>query len=140
MSDIPEKAVEAACLAYASAATKDGNTTWRLDGQLRLRIHAALAAALPHLASAQPQPSKSDEEWARQLAEELSCFHWPLRGPYPNATRLLLSAIAAARAAALDECASLARHEAGRMCNCGERIARALAALKRGPVAEESGE
>src|SRR6185312_13796206 len=104
---------------------------WRMDN-----AKEALAAARPHLASAQPQPSKSDEERARLF------FDWP------DSIDRLASAFAAKgaeeRAAALDECEEIARRElSGQWPEWDmrvRRIADAIAALKRSPVAEDSGE
>jgi len=125
MSDIPETAVAAAVEAWLLAAETDDSD----EGPVR----AALAAALLHLASAQPQPSKSEEELRDAIIADLPDIPDP----------------ASIRAAALDEAGAIARKskinrpedeaDAGWNCACGD-IADAIAALKRGPVAEESGE
>src|SRR6185437_1391686 len=149
MSDIPETAVAAAVEAWLLAAETDDSD----EGPVR----AALAAALLHLASAQPQPSKSEEELRDAIIADLPDIPDP----------------ASIRAAALDECEAIARDEAvamteqrddildhgtlgGRKITDAQKkqfayerhvaaetaviIADAIAALKRGPVAEESGE
>ena len=143
MTDIPEKAVVAADDAYCRA-------TWN-------RMRAALAAALPHLASSQPQPSNSARDTAVEIAAITGCGF-----------DRILDALTAIRAAALDECEARARGELwfpdkynsryrcevghgenkdalnwsmeGDYGNARNAAADAIAALKRGPVAEESGE
>ena len=150
MSDIPETAVEEAL----QAVTESGLNAWVSTEGMRV----ALAAALPHLARAQPQPSESD---IRDIAA------WVNSLPSDADIR------AEARAAALGECEAIARDEAvamteqrddildhgtlgGRKITDAQKkqfayerhvaaetaviIADAIAALKRGPVAEESGE
>ena len=106
MTDIPEKAVEAAARELAGSET-DGNYRWHWHTEKATRI---LAAILPHLASTQPQPSEYDLLRAITRASEEAC------------------------AAAIDECEAIALEYGSAI------IADAIAALKRGPVAEESGE
>lgn len=116
---IPEKAVEAAARELAGAET-DGNYRWHWHTEKATRI---LAAALPHLASA--QPSEYDLLRAITRASEEAC------------------------AAAIDECEAIAEKFilSGAGCDfdvgcnyAATEIKNAIAALKRGPVAEESGE
>jgi len=109
MSDM-QKAVEAAweCL--------QGKVSCHLPDTEHLMVisygdlESSLAAALPHLESAQPQPSEYDLLCAITRASEEAC------------------------AAAIDECEAIALEYGSAI------IADAIAALKRGPVAEESGE
>src|SRR6185312_3942815 len=86
MSDIPEKAVEAAL----QAVTESGLNAWVTTEGMR----AALAAALPHLASAQPQPSESD---IRDIAAWVNSL--------PSDADIRVEA----RAAALGECEAILR-------------------------------
>ena|SRR6185312_7021131 len=111
-----------------------------------------------HLASAQPQPSKSDDsidfrdahvDQAIKLAAEICGV---LAGKVADEDELdqlhgriqttLFVALSEARAAALDECEAIAAAEADRWPGMAvaRRIRNAIAALKRGPAAEESGE
>lgn len=131
MSDILEKAVEAAARAYREAhkshqgflygrghvirdlrKAPGEQKVWMMEEQAdddhkrcydamveeleRIAFAEALAAALPHLASEQPQPSKSDEE--RRLAGFLL-------------TRQQFDELMGRRAAALAECEAIARAE-----------------------------
>ena len=122
MSDI-QKAVEAAweCL--------QGKVSCHLPDTEHLMVisygdlEASLISALPHLASSQPQPSKSDEEAARNLDVDLFWMRDTGNGDAREQLRgrparlLLFRAFAEAgradeRAAALAECEAIARDEA----------------------------
>src|SRR6185437_9936368 len=98
MTDIPERAVEAAAQAYVDRRgfrwvedpMECGQNAYDICLEALAGAEAALTAALPHLASAQPQPSESGV-----LNED----------PYWRHVRAAhAAAVAAARAAALDEC------------------------------------
>jgi len=115
MSDIPEKAVEAAAYDNALSLLNEafnalGNLIFDIPGKadfnLQERIGKFLASDMQENVDPAP-PGWEGRDWI-------------------------------ARNVTIDECASLARHEAGRMCNCGERIARALANLKRAPAEKEA--
>jgi len=163
MNNIPEKAVEAAALALATYMGEPDNADLYED-----RAREALTAALPHLASAQPQPSKSDEGWSDEAIEAANDAYadkegWAT-GPsiVGDIMEALLPFLAEARAAALDECEAIVEacatpgrfkvsdtwrndmspsevYETG-IIDIMNLIKEEFAALKSGPVAEESGE
>ena len=99
MSDIPEKAVEAAL----QAVTESGLNAWVTTEGMR----AALAAALPHLASAQPQPSESEAATKAFINVPREEVIASLRAQL----REKIAALAKARAAATAECEAIARKE-----------------------------
>src|SRR5690349_12810851 len=73
MTDIPDEAVEAAAIVLWRAISDrpwEEATPGTVDMLLKRARHV-ISATLPHLASAQPQPSKSDEEAARNLDVDL---------------------------------------------------------------------
>jgi len=196
VTDIPEKAIDAARLARAIAANSlggfkygtrhvirdfrmppGGDQIWSIEQQgdvdytrchdammrelARLEMSEALAAALPHLASAQLQPNDDVWWWMRAPIDRLR-----IRAKDDHDLSMLIDAYdqsfkkaASVRAAALDECEAIAREKANlhyaevaknpsgqhtplynfaadELDSCAD----AIAALKRGPVAEESGE
>src|SRR6185312_4694778 len=104
----------------------DGDVDVELPNGCSATVKWCFVHPLPHLASAQPQPSKSDEE----LSDE----------PTILLTRQQFADLMGRRAAALDECLEIAeRIRIKRRSEAAHEIADAIAALKRGPGAEESG-
>src|SRR6185312_4346819 len=153
MSDM-QKAVEAAARAMCnsqsckSAFHADGKIIvdrWTFIGGAKSETgrwwmdnaKEALAAALPHLASVQPQPSESDKERAREILKRLGCTGYgDADVPFPDDIAFVASFLTATRSAALDECEAIARDEetANASVNGTEaarRIKKKIAALKR---------
>ena len=148
MSDIPEKAVEAAAQSDVSFDGRGALFALGKADRLRYmqRAEEVLSAAILHLASAQPHPSKSDEETARSLAVELVdgvfgfTFEFNInpdqhRVHYDVYEERVFQILAKARAKALDECEAIARAEetANASVNGTEaarRIKKKIAALR----------
>jgi len=159
MSDIPRQAVEAAARALCNYDGVDPDrpcviaqpyedwydTRYRAhDGPAwkawEYEAEASLAAALPHLASAQPHPSDSEAATKAIINVPREEVIASLRAQL----REKIAALAKARAAAIAECEAIARTftYSGHLesMRTAHSITNQIAALKRGPVAEESGE